>query len=123
MYVRDLMTPGVVAVRPSDSLAVARQQLRDNRIHHLVVLDNGRVVGVMSFRDLIGKGDTETVGAVMSRDVVTVQPWDTVRNAAAMMLGRTHGCLPVMDQGQVAGIITTSDLLRAVSVSRPAVHA
>ncbi len=115
MYVRDLMTPRVVVVNPSDSLAIARQQLRDNRIHHLVVMDKDRVVGLISYRDLIGKGDMQTVADVMSRDVVTVQPWDTVRNAAAMMLGRTHGCLPVIDQGEVAGIITTTDLLRAVS--------
>ena len=116
MYVRELMTPRVVAVRPADSLAAARQLLRENRIHHLIVTDeNGQPVGLLSYRDVMGKDDRDTVGRVMSRDVVTVEPWDTVRNAAAMMIGRTHGCLPVVEGGRVTGIITTTDLLRAVS--------
>jgi CBS domain-containing protein len=46
---------------------------------------------------------------------VTVEPWETLRSAAGKMLGRTHGCLPVIDRGEVTGIITSSDLLRAVS--------
>jgi acetoin utilization protein AcuB len=120
MYVKDLMTPGVVAVRPSDTLAVAREQLRQHRIHHLVVMENGGVVGLLSYRDLIGKGDTDAVGEIMSRDVVTVQPWETARNAASKMIGRTHGCLPVIDGDRVAGIITSTDLLHAVSQPRTA---
>ena len=120
MYVRDLMTAHVVTVDPSESLARARQLLRQHRIHHLVVIEKDRVVGLVSYRDLIGKSDEQTAGEVMARDVVTVQPWDTVRNAASMMIGRSHGCLPVMNQGQVTGIITTSDLLRAVA--RPAAN-
>jgi acetoin utilization protein AcuB len=115
MYVRDLMTPKVIAVQPGDTLAVARKELLDHRIHHLLVMDDNRVVGLLSYRDLIGKGEQESVGAVMSRDVCCVQPWDTLKNAAAMMLGRTHGCLPVMESGRVTGIITTTDLLRAVT--------
>ena len=111
------MTSRVVAVKPADSLAAARRALRENRIHHLLVIDDGHVVGLISYRDLIGKGDTASVAEVMSRDVITVEPWDTVRNAAAMMIGRTHGCLPVVEGGNVTGIITTTDLLRAVSTS------
>lgn len=120
MYVRDLMTPGVVWVSPADSLATARQRLRENRIHHLLVLQAGRLVGLLSYRDLIGKDDKATIGDVMSRDVVTVEPWDSLRNAAAKMLGRTHGCLPVIERGEVTGIITSTDLLRAVSLQRTA---
>ena len=115
MYVKDLMTPRVVAVRPSDSLGVAREQLRANRIHHLIVMENDRVVGLLSYRELIGKDDLGTVADVMSRDVVSVPSWETVRNAAAKMIGRKHGCLPVIDGDTVAGIITSTDLLHAVS--------
>lgn len=117
MYVRDLMTPRVIAVHPGDTLAVAREELRTNRIHHLIVMDGDRVVGLLSYRDLIGKEETESVSAVMSRDVCSVTPADTVKNAAAKMLGRTHGCLPVIDRGEVLGILTTTDLLRAVSTT------
>jgi CBS domain-containing protein len=115
MYVRDLMSPGVVSVTPAQTLAAARDVLRQNRIHHLLVLQGGRLVGILSYRDLIGKDDTTPVGDAMSRDVVTVEPWETLRSAAGKMLGRTHGCLPVIDRGEVTGIITSSDLLRAVA--------
>lgn len=120
MYVRELMTPKVIAVAPTDTLAVARRLLRENRIHHLLVMAKDEVVGLLSYRDLIGRGEGEPVTAVMSRDVVSVEPWATVRSAAALMLGRTHGCLPVMESGRVTGIITTTDLLRAVTAARSA---
>jgi acetoin utilization protein AcuB len=120
MYVRDLMTPRVIAVQPTDSLAVARQRLQEHRIHHLLVIDGGKVVGILSYRDLIGRDDHEKTGAVMSRDVVTIEPWDTVRNAAARMLGKTHGCIAVMRGGEVTGVVTTTDLLRAVSSNHSA---
>lgn len=120
MYVRDLMTPGVISVTPNDTLGVARQRLRENRIHHLIVLDREKVVGLISFRDLIGNNDTDLVSKVMSRDIATVEPWETVRSAATRMIGRTHGCLPVMESGSIRGIITTTDLLRAVSTTKSA---
>ena len=120
MYVRDLMTPGAVWVTPSDTLGIARQRLRENRIHHLLVLQGGRLVGLLSYRDLIGKGDAQPISEVMSRDVVTVEPWENVRSAAAKMLGRTHGCLPVVERGEVTGIITSTDLMRGVSLARTA---
>jgi acetoin utilization protein AcuB len=109
------MTPEVISVKSTDTLATARVQLRDHRIHHLLVIDDEAVVGVISYRDLIGKNDTDRVAQVMSNDLATCEPWETVRNAATRMIGRTHGCLPVMEAGKLAGIITTTDLLRAVS--------
>ena len=115
MYVRDLMTPRVIAVRPTDKLTVARTKLRENRIHHLLVMEKNDVVGILSYRDLVGRNDDETVSNVMSRDVQSVAPWSTVRNAASLMLGRTHGCLAVVEAGTVTGIITTTDLLRGVN--------
>lgn len=118
MYVRDLMTPRVISITPMETLGAARQQLRENRIHHLLVIDKESVVGVLSYRDLIGREDAVRVADVMSRDIVTVEPWETVRSAASRMLGRTHGCLPVVNAGKVTGVLTTTDLIRAVSSPR-----
>ncbi|HEX6087058.1 MAG TPA: CBS domain-containing protein [Thermoanaerobaculia bacterium] len=115
------MTPRVISVKPSDTLATARRALQTNRIHHLLVIDGERVVGVLSYRDLVRQKDDATVSAVMSRDVRGVNPWDTLKSAASMMIGRPHGCLPVIESGRVTGIITTTDLLRAVTApARPA---
>lgn len=116
MYVKDLMTSGVVLVTPSDSLAIAREKLRVHQIHHLIVAERGTVTGIVSYRDLIGKDDMELVADVMTTDVVTVEPWETVRVAATKMIGRAHGCLPVIEGGRVAGIVTSTDLIHAVSM-------
>lgn len=113
------MTTGAISVGPLDTLAAAREILRVNRIHHLLVMQDQSVVGILSYRDLIGKDDKTRVDAVMARDVVSVAPWDTVRTAASKMLGRSHGCLPVLEAGEVTGIITTTDLLRGVSHDAP----
>lgn len=115
MYVKDLMTPHVISVKPTDTLSVAREQFRENQIHHLVVLDDETVVGLISYRDLIGKNDTQLIAQVMSSDFATCEASDSVRNAATRMIGQPHGCLPVMESGKVRGVITTTDLLRAVS--------
>lgn len=115
MLVRDVMTPRVVSVAPESSLAAARQQLREHRIHHLIVVDHGSVVGLLSYRDMSGKKDEVTVREVMARDFATVDPETPVKRAAALMIGKTTGCLPVLDRGAIAGIITTTDLLRVVS--------
>lgn len=120
MYVRDLMSARVIAVAPTDTLSVARRYLRENRIHHLLVMERGRVVGLLSYRDLTGRDEEESVSAVMCRDVLSIEPWATARNAASMMIGRRHGCLPVMEAGHVTGIITTTDLLRGVTSAKSA---
>lgn len=120
MFVRDLMTPRVVSVTPSDTLGTARLRLRENRIHHLLVMQGSDVVGVLTYRDMMGKDDARRVGDTMLREIVTVTPWETARNAASKMLGRTQGCLPVVEGDRVTGIITTTDLLRAVSLPRTA---
>ena len=109
------MTAGAISIGPNDSLVAARELLQRHRIHHLLVLDGKRIVGVLSYRDLLGKADRSTVAQAMSRDVVTVEPGDTVRDAATRLLGRTHGCAAVVEAGAIAGVLTTTDLMRAVS--------
>ena len=110
------MTQGAVSVRSSASLLAARELLQLNGIHHLLVIDDGSVVGVVSYRDLIVNSDRLTVGEVMSRDVVTVDPDETIRCATSRLLGKTHGCAAVLEENEVRGVLTTTDLLRAVSV-------
>jgi acetoin utilization protein AcuB len=110
---RDVVTLGAEA--PEDE---AREQMRRNRIHHIVVIRGSEVVGVVSDRDL---GPSErsdriarTVGDVMTPAVATAAPTTTVREAANLLRGRTIGCLPVVERGKLAGIVTTSDLLTLI---------
>ena len=109
------MSQSVRSIPTNLDTAAARHLMRSARVRHLVVTDGGRVVGVLSQRDL---GGTRTealpagnVARVMSSHVVVVAPETTVREAANLLRGYGIGCLPVVDGKQLVGIVTTSDLL------------
>lgn len=114
MQVRDLMSRGVLSVAPNDTVGAARKFLHEHPIHHLPVVENGKVIGILTFRQLTFSEASAKVSTVMVRDFVVVDPTTSIRKAATLMLGGTTGCLPVMEGAKLAGIITTSDLRRAV---------
>lgn len=121
---RDVMKTNVESISPRESAAAAWNRMRTRRIRHLVVLDAGRVVGVVSDRDLAGPGSlrqVESVGDVMTTQVVSGHPEMTLRQAANQLRGRSIGCLPVMEDDKLVGILTTTDLLEQIGrgVERP----
>ncbi len=73
------------------------------------------VVGVLSVRDVSGQRDDVAVEKVMSRGIRVAEPSVTIKEAAAMMMGRNSGCLPIVENGRLAGIVTTTDLLHVLS--------
>lgn len=116
MRLSDIMSGKVKTIRPGDSAEIAWNRISHNAIHHLVVMDNGKVVGVVSARDLGGaRGASLRKGAsvtdLMTRQAVTAKPNQTVRQAANLMRGRAIGCLPVVEEGKLKGIVTVTDLL------------
>ncbi|HEX7829779.1 MAG TPA: CBS domain-containing protein [Thermoanaerobaculia bacterium] len=115
MRIQDVMSKNVVSVPKETEVAVARERLRTEEIDHLVVVDGKRVVGVVAGRDILRGRDDKPVSAVMSRPVATIAPDATLRRAAGIMRGRAIGCLPVLDEDRLVGIVTTSDLLTALS--------
>lgn len=115
MRIQDVMSKDVVSADPATPVAEARERLRTAGIGHLVVLDARRVVGVVAATDIAHASDEQPLAEVMSRDVVTIEPDATLRHAAGVMRGRDVGCLPVVDQERLVGIVTTSDLLTALA--------
>ena len=115
MRMKDVMSKKVVSVAPTTEIAVAREKLRNDEIDHLVVVEGKRVVGVVAGKDILRMRDDRPVSEVMSRTVATIEPEATLRRAAGMMRGRAVGCLPVIDDGRLVGIVTTSDLLTALA--------
>lgn len=109
------MTRGVISVSPGDTVKVARDRLRVNQIHHLLVLDAGAVAGVVAMRDLAGKADALPVRDVMTTEVATIDVDSSLRRAASLMIRGTTGCLPVVENGKVVGIVTTTDLMRVLN--------
>ena len=115
MRIRDLMSKRVISVTPATAIADARERLRASEIDHLVVVEEKRVVGVVAGKDILRLKDDGPISEVMNREVATIEPEATLRRAAGIMQGRDVGCLPVVDDGRLVGIVTTSDLLTAVA--------
>lgn len=118
MLVRGRMTREVVTIAPSTTVADALAVLDTNNIRHLPVTDGGRVVGVVSDRDLRMAISADPAGGsgvadVMTTEPITVPSSTPVETAARTLTRRRIGCVPVVDDGALVGILTESDLLRA----------
>jgi acetoin utilization protein AcuB len=112
------MTTPVITIEKSESVESAFEKMRQNRVHHLVVVDRQRVVGVISDYDTGSekvKPYTSMKGLlvedVMSEPAYCVEPDTTIREAANKMRGNRIGCLPVLENGELLGMVTTTDLL------------
>jgi acetoin utilization protein AcuB len=118
VLVAEVMNRRVVTVAPDATVAEARRLLDERRIRHVPVVARGRVVGLVSDRDVrsAARGDPERtrVADIMTRDVLTVSPAARVEEAARLMLAHRIGALPVLERGELVGIVTTTDLLRAL---------
>jgi CBS domain-containing protein len=121
-------------VDPSDSVAHARALLEERHINHLPVLSEGHLVGIVSTRDLepprssakhctIARAlelhpDRVVVASVMTTAVYTAKPKDTLTDAAMLMLRRHVGALPIVEQGQLRGMLDRGDIVDSVPVMR-----
>lgn len=130
MRLAEVMNRRVVAIGPSYEADSAWSLMRTKSIRHLVVMDGKQVVGVVSERDLGGRGGVavrrgRTVAELMTRNPVVADSSTTIRKAANLMRGRTIGCLPVLDEGRLVGIVTTTDILEQLGrgATRPTVRA
>lgn len=120
--VEDHMTAAPVVIGIADTLAEARRVMRERGIRHLPVLDAGRLVGVVSQRDLYlaeslagVDPSTDTVREAMSGEAYTVPPGAPLGEVAAIMAERRLGSAIVVDRGAVIGVFTTVDALRALA--------
>ncbi|MCC7031948.1 MAG: CBS domain-containing protein [Acidobacteria bacterium] len=112
------MSENVATIDPQSPAAMAAQLMRSKGIHHLVVMRDGVLQGLVSARDLpesvtTGRG-RKNVEDVMQTHVVTVGPNTLTTRAANVMRGRAIGSLVVTQRGKVLGIVTVSDLLDLV---------
>jgi len=116
--VGDFMTKELVTADEGDDLALAESMLRLGGIRHLPVVRAGRLVGLVTHRDLLRTVATHerrgsAIGEIMVRSPETVGPRTSLVAAARTMLARKYGCLPVVEgDGRLVGIITESDFVR-----------
>ena len=113
------MTRNPITVRPEDDLALARQIMLWAGVRHLPVVRDGRLVGLLSDRELLQASSelgfatarTLPVSKVSRQEIPSVGPHDPVEDAAARMVSERIDGLPVLDHGKLVGIVTTTDLL------------
>lgn len=132
LRVRDVMHPEVATIGRNDTLALADQIMEVGRIRHLPVLDeDGRLAGVLSRRDLfrgalasaLGYGqhaqqrlfETLFVKDAMTPDPRTISPDAPLSDAAEVMASRKIGCLPVMQDDELVGILTEGTFVELVA--------
>ena len=119
MRVGDVMSKPVKTVEPGTGADLAWELMRFHRLHHLVVMRDGRIAGILSSSDLGGApGETlrkhRTVEDFMTTHVVTATPRTTLRQAANLMRGHAIECLPVVSGDRLVGIFTATGVLELI---------
>jgi CBS domain-containing protein len=128
--VREIMMGSPVTMKPEDTLDLANDVISLGRIRHIPVVEDGRLVGLLSERDLMGAAATTIFGLkqrsksallksvlvkdVMKKRVVTVKPDTSIKETARLMKKKKIGCVPVVNEGNLVGLVTTTDILRYV---------
>lgn len=124
--VREVMKENLLTVSPDQTIRLATQMMLWSGIRHLPVVRDDELVGMVSDRDLLRAGQIGTaigtVEDIMSRSVETIPPTCEVSEAASKLVEHAIDCLPVVEDGTLIGLITTTDLLDEMShpAARPA---
>jgi CBS domain-containing protein len=130
MQVREIMSKNIEVVDRNDNLRTVEERMATKQLRHLPVLEQGEIVGIVTQRDLFKATMSSTMGygekaqqaylqsvrvkEIMVYPVVTVSPDISVAAAAEMMINKGIGCLPVVDDHQLIGVVTKTDLLRCL---------
>lgn len=130
LSVYELMSSPVITVTPTTRLPQLKNMLRDHQIRRLPVIDDGQLVGIVTLGDVRNAFpsdgttlsiyelsyllDQVTAAEIMHTDVITIAPDAALTDAARLMLTHKVSGLPVMLNGNLVGIITESDIFRAM---------
>lgn len=120
-----IMSTELITVAPEDTLATVRAVMHDNRIHHVPVVDkDDQLVGLVTLTDVLAATDSILreedsrlkdnqikVGDIMIRNVATVDEHASLRQAALFIEKHNIGCLPVVTDGKLRGIVTDTDFV------------
>jgi CBS domain-containing protein len=116
MKVAEVMKKDVVTVEPNVTVDEASKIMRESGIRSLVVVDDGRVVGVVTDSDVVlrglNRGDPTVikVGEIMTKDPIVISSSADILEVVSIMRAKRFRRLPVVDEGQLKGIVSITDL-------------
>ena len=117
----DIKGRNILSISPNDSVYAAVERMSENNVGALLVLENGKLVGILSERDyarkviLKGKSSKNTlIREIMTPDVLCVSPETTVEECMALLTESRVRHLPVMDGGKLTGIVSIGDLVKQI---------
>ena len=117
----DIKGRNILSISPNDSVYAAVERMSENNVGALLVLENGKLVGILSERDyarkviLKGKSSKNTlIREIMTPDVLCVSPETTVEECMALLTENRVRHLPVMDGGKLTGIVSIGDLVKQI---------
>ncbi len=128
MQVNELMATDVVTTGRNDDLRLVDDIMAECRVRHIPVVENGALVGLVTQRDVFKARMASTMGygekgqraflravpvkEIMTHPVITIAPTASVTEAADLIIDKGIGCLPVVQDGQLIGIVTKTNLLQ-----------
>ncbi len=125
MIVAPIMTRNVLTVKMDYFIQIIRDIFNNFEFHHIPVLENQKLIGVISDRDLIDREDRDTITLdkkaheIMSRKLITVDAQTSIEKASDLLLENNISCLPVISHhGSVEGIVSWKDILKFYSKNK-----
>ena len=128
MTVKEVMVKEIATLDVNDELSLANDIMRLGRIRHLPVVDGSRLVGIVSERDLFRSSLAQALGYggevsrdlmktlrikdIMVKEVTTISPEAKLYDAVRLMIDKKIGCLPVVEDDRLVGLITETDIMR-----------
>lgn len=123
--VNEVMSENVITLKPSDSVYSARELMKEEDIRHIPIVDDNHFpIGIITQRDILKARDSELnannhivddrkilLEQVMSREISYTLPGEPLRSAGFKLQKHKYGCLPVMDNNKLVGIITDYDFV------------
>ncbi len=134
MKIKDIMTWNVVTITSDTPIMEARKILETHKIRRVPVVDRGKLVGLVTLDRIIGVGPSQAtslsiweinyllakmkVGEIMQKDVVTIEPDASIEQGLSRGFNKKVGIMPVVENGKVIGVVTTTDfMLKVLNVS------
>ena len=126
MRVRNVMVKNVKTISPEATMAEAARIMKKYKIGCLVVVEGEKVVGIITERDLAYKIIAErrsldtNVGEIMTKDLKTISPEKSIKDAAKIMAAHVIRRLPVLEEGKLVGIVSIEDIMRTEKIGADA---